>query len=67
MELLLGFAGGIAVALGIGVLMKKRYKRGFEAIFDLDWDMDGESGEFIAKVKQGQEYAFRKLRDKLKD
>ena len=53
MDVLIGFGMGIVVALLVGFVMKRMYVDKLNMLLDLDWDMDGESGELITKVKEG--------------
>ena len=64
-----GFIGliiGLLVAAGVGIYMKKTNADKLDAFLDLDWDMDGESGEIIAKVKAGKEELVEKIKEQIK-
>ncbi len=66
LNLFVGIGIGLLVALLVGIVMQRKYSERLESILNLDWDMDGESGEFIAKVKQSEKILIDKIKKKLK-
>ena len=61
----IGIEIGLLVALLVGDIMQRKYSDRIDAILDLDWDMDGESGEFIARVKKGKDPLIKKIKELL--
>lgn len=53
MDFLVGLGMGIAIALLVGAVMKRLYVDKLNMLLNLDWDMDGESGELITKIQDG--------------
>lgn len=69
LEFLGGFVVGAVVAAVVAVVMKKKDSDKLDAFLDLDWDMDGESGEIFAKIKAGKDDLVEKVKaqiDKVK-
>jgi hypothetical protein len=56
--------GGVAVAIA-GMIAKKNEPEKLDAFLDLDWDMDGESGEIYAKLKKESGAVVDKIKAKL--
>lgn len=65
LNLFIGVGVGLLVALLVGIVMQRKYSDRIDAILDLDWDMDGESGELIARVKRGKDDLIKKIKELL--
>ena len=52
LNLLFGIGIGLVVALLVGAVMKRKYRKELDAVLGFDWDMDGESYELVTQIKE---------------
>lgn len=61
----IGFVAGVVAAAVVGMVAKKNEPEKLDAFLDLDWDMDGDSGEIYAKLKKTHGEVVDKIKAKL--